>query len=187
MLKILLSMQLNQRIEMSYQAGQQWSWYLLLYVSCDWSNLLLVCLACVGSETSYIVFGEASHIWQVECSIFLGHSNLVYSILNFLQWCPWDAWSPCRGKIHLFNFSFYLSVCQVIINHHLCTFVELSYLCKILWPELNLLIGHLPVVLRLATKIGLVIIETKVIRMPLGYWIVPTILSKSCKRIFTIY
>lgn len=109
MLKILLSMQLNQRIEMSYQAGQQWSWYLLLYVSCDWSNLLLVCLACVGSETSYIVFGEASHIWQVECSIFLGHSNLVYSILNFLQWCQWDAWSPCRGKIHLFNFSFYLS------------------------------------------------------------------------------
>ena len=114
--KILLSMQLNQRIEMSYQVGHQWSWYILLYLSCHWSNLLLVCLACVRSKTSYIVFGEASHIWQVEYRLFLGHSNLVYFILNFLRWCHWDAWSPWRGEIYLFNFSFYLSF--IMSCHH---------------------------------------------------------------------
>ena len=164
----------------------KYRWYILLYLSCLWSNLLLVCLACVGSGTSYIVFGEASHIWQVECRLFLGHSNLVYSILNFLRWCHWDAWSPCRGEIHLFNFSFHLSF--IMSGHHKPSSL---YLCwaiilvqnTVTWAKL---IGHLPVILRLATK-WLAIIETKVIRMPLGYWIVPTILSKSCKRIFTIY
>ena len=138
---------------------------------------MLVCLAWVGLKTSYIwmqVYFLDTQIWYTLFSTFCG------GVIGML-----DRLGEVKF-IYLIFLSIYLSLCQAIINHHLCTFVELSYFCKntVSWAKL---IGHLPVIFRLATIIGLGIIETKVIIMPLGYWIVPTMLSKSCKRIFTIY